>query len=159
MVETALQEFGQLDIVIHNAGMIRSAPFAELSLDDFHAVMAVHVGGALHVGRPAWGHMLERGYGRMLLTTSGGVFGMAGGVPYSTAKAALIGMARSLKHEADNSRADLKVNVVGPLADTRMGGPSQPVFGDLADPSQVSAVVAYLVSRVRSERRGSPGGR
>jgi NAD(P)-dependent dehydrogenase (short-subunit alcohol dehydrogenase family) len=147
IVETALREFGRIDILVHNAGMIRSVPFADLSLDDFHAVMNVHVGGAVHVGRPAWKHMMERGYGRVVLTTSGGIFGMAGGVPYSTAKAALIGMARSLKHEAEAAAGDIRVNVVGPLADTRMGGPSEPIFRELADSSMVAAVVAYLVSR------------
>jgi NAD(P)-dependent dehydrogenase (short-subunit alcohol dehydrogenase family) len=147
IIQLALREFGRVDILVHNAGMTRSAPFGDLALKDFHDVMAVHVGGALHVGQPAWAHMLERRYGRILLTTSGGIFGMPGGVPYSTAKAALIGMARSLKHEADAASGDLKVNVIAPLADTRMGGPSETIFGKLADPSMVAAVAAYLVSK------------
>jgi NAD(P)-dependent dehydrogenase (short-subunit alcohol dehydrogenase family) len=153
IIATALERFGRLDVLIHNAGFIRSGPFGALSRADFDAVMGVNVGGALNVGQPAWRHMLEAGYGRILFTTSYAITGLAFKVPYATAKAALIGLTRTLAAEAAaeamaRPSLDLVVNAVSPLAETRLGGPSmQSVFGtQVLDPAMVAAAAVYLSS-------------
>jgi NAD(P)-dependent dehydrogenase (short-subunit alcohol dehydrogenase family) len=91
-VRSALNAFGQLDIVINNAGILRDRSFANLSDEDIDAVLKVHLYGAFNVARPAWRHMRERGYGRILNTTSSsGVLGTFGQANYGAAKMGVVG--------------------------------------------------------------------
>jgi NAD(P)-dependent dehydrogenase (short-subunit alcohol dehydrogenase family) len=144
IIEAALSSFGKIDILIHNAGVVRTAPFADASIDDVHAVLNTHLLGAWHVGQPAWRHMASRGYGRFILTSSNTVFGREEATAYGATKAAIIGLAKGLRQEA--APLGIRVNVVCPLAATRLGGTAEDVFGDLADPELVAAVVVYLAS-------------
>src|SRR5207244_2283475 len=76
IVQTALDEFGTVDIVVNNAGFARNAPFSEMTIADFDAVLDVHLRGAFFVTQPAWHVMARKGYGRVVMTSSGsGVFG------------------------------------------------------------------------------------
>jgi NAD(P)-dependent dehydrogenase (short-subunit alcohol dehydrogenase family) len=144
LIETAISACGKIDILIHNAGVVRTAPFADASIDDVHAVLNTHLLAAWHVGQPAWRHMASRGYGRLILTSSNTVFGRDEATAYGATKAAIIGLAKGLRLEADP--LGIRVNVVCPLAASRLGGTAQEVFGDLADPELVAAVVVYLAS-------------
>ncbi|MDJ0954705.1 MAG: SDR family NAD(P)-dependent oxidoreductase [Acidimicrobiia bacterium] len=145
IVNKALERFGRLDIVINNAGILRDKSFANLTPDLLHPVLDVHLGGAFYVSRPAFAHMKEQGYGRILFTTSGsGMMGNYGQANYAAAKMGMIGLMNVLKVEG--AKYNIKVNAIAPIALTRM---TEGLFGGLVDmfpPEQVSPAVAYLVS-------------
>lgn len=149
LVDAAVSEFGRIDIVINNAGNIRWAALPEADADNLDSHLAVHVKGSFNTTRAAWPHMLEQDYGRIVLTTSTGMFGLPGNLGYATAKAALIGMARSIT--VSSARHNIKINLIAPNAWTRMGG--QPSDGQDAvsrpaparmEPELVAPMVAYL---------------
>jgi NAD(P)-dependent dehydrogenase (short-subunit alcohol dehydrogenase family) len=96
LVEEAVRSFGRVDVVINNAGIMRWAGFPEVDEDDLAQHLAVHTVGSFHVTRAAWPHMVEHRYGRIVMTTSSGVFGLKNNTAYATAKAAVIGLTRSL---------------------------------------------------------------
>lgn len=145
VVETAVQSFGRLDGVIHNAGILRDRSFAKLSDDDIADVMAVHLTGAFNVLRPAWPIMKEQRFGRIVVTTSAsGLFGTFGQANYAAAKMGLIGLMHVLAVEGAPS--GITANALAPTARTRM---TEDLLGDLVDrfdPEHVAAVAAYLVS-------------
>jgi NAD(P)-dependent dehydrogenase (short-subunit alcohol dehydrogenase family) len=107
-------------------------------------VLDVHLKGAFYVTRPAWVHMREQGYGRVVNTSSGsGILGNFGQTNYGAAKMGLVGLTRVLA--AEGAKYNIKVNAIAPLAKTRM---TEEVMGDLVerlDPELVSPVVAWLV--------------
>ena len=89
-----MDHFGRIDVLVHNAGNVRRAPLAEMSYDDFDAVLDVHLRGAFHVVRPAFPLMCDAGYGRIVLTSSiGGLYGNHDVANYAAAKAGIIGLA------------------------------------------------------------------
>ena len=97
-IQAALDTFGSVDIVIHNAGIVRRGLLAELSYEDFETVLDVHLRGAFHVVRPAFPHMCAAGYGRIVLTGSiNGLYGNANVVNYSVAKAGMLGLSKDRK--------------------------------------------------------------
>lgn len=175
MVAQALEEFGQLDIVINNAGIIRNRTFLNIGEYEFEPVLDVHVKGAFFVTRPAYEHMKARGYGRIVNTSSGsGLFGSFGQSAYAAAKAAIMGFTKTLALEGQ--RYGIKVNAIAPGALTRMtgdvlgdGSPTADLFGlagqDLVDrmgPHQVAPAVAYLAHRsceLNGEILSAAGGR
>ncbi|MDA4106230.1 SDR family NAD(P)-dependent oxidoreductase [Mycolicibacterium holsaticum] len=119
IVDTALDRYGRIDILIHNAGNVRRAPLREMSYDDFDAVLDVHLRGAFHVVRPAFPTMCDAGYGRIVLTSSiGGLYGNHQVANYAAAKAGVIGLSNVAAMEG---AADGVVsNVIVPAAVTRM---------------------------------------
>jgi len=145
LVQRAIEEFGCVDAVIHNAGILRDRTFAKLSDEDVTAVLEVHLLGAFNVLRPAWKHMVERRYGRIVLTTSAsGLLGTFGQSNYAAAKAGLIGLMNVLSLEGP--RYGICVNAVAPTAATRM---TEGLLGELADrfdPRHVAAVATFLAS-------------
>jgi len=119
ILETALDHYGRLDILIHNAGNVRYASLKEITEEDFRAVLDVHLLGAFHVVRPAFPVMCKRGYGRIVLTSSiGGLYGNHRVVNYAVSKAGMIGLCNvvALEGAAEN----VKCNVIVPAAVTRM---------------------------------------
>jgi NAD(P)-dependent dehydrogenase (short-subunit alcohol dehydrogenase family) len=138
LVGAAVERWGRVDIVINNAGIIRWAGFPDADADNLAAHLAVHVAGSFNVARAAWPHMTGQGYGRIVMTTSSGLFGLANNTSYATAKAGVIGLTRSL---ALAGRAHgIKVNAIAPAASTRMagdGGPEMP-------PEQVAPMAGFL---------------
>jgi NAD(P)-dependent dehydrogenase (short-subunit alcohol dehydrogenase family) len=119
IVDTALERYGRIDILIHNAGNVRRAPLKEMSYDDFEAVVDVHLRGAFHVVRPAFPVMCAAGYGRIVLTSSiGGLYGNHSVANYAVAKAGVIGLSNvaAMEGAADG----VKSNVIVPAAVTRM---------------------------------------
>src|SRR5277367_7141679 len=119
IVRTALEHYGRLDILVHNAGNVRRGSLKAMSYDDFDAVLDVHLRGAFNVVRPAFPVMCQAGYGRIVLTSSiGGLYGNHGVANYAAAKAGLIGLSNvvALEGAADG----VLCNVIVPSAVTRM---------------------------------------
>ena len=100
----------------------------------------MHVGGSFNTARAAWPHMVERGYGRIVMTTSSGVFGLPNNLAYATAKGGVIGMTRSLT--AAGAAHGIKVNVIAPGAFTRMAGRGEET--PEMSPDLVAPMVAFL---------------
>jgi NAD(P)-dependent dehydrogenase (short-subunit alcohol dehydrogenase family) len=146
LVDAAVDEFGHLDIVINNAGIIRWAGMPEVDADNLAKHHSVHVGGSFNTTRAAWPLMVARGYGRIVMTTSSGIFGLLENLSYSTAKAGVIGLARSLMTEG--AAHGIKVNVIAPAAMTRMAGRSADETDELdrADASTSAAMAPDLVA-------------
>ena len=144
IVAHAIDEFGRLDIVVANAGILRDKAFHNMTSEMFDHVMDVHLRGSFHVLQPAFVHMRERGYGRVVTTSSSaGLYGNFGQVNYSTAKMGLVGMARTIATEG--ARFNIKANAVAPNAFTRMT--ENLITGSAAErlkPDLVSPVVAWL---------------
>jgi NAD(P)-dependent dehydrogenase (short-subunit alcohol dehydrogenase family) len=119
IIQSALDHFGRIDILIHNAGNVRYGSLEEISEEDFLAVVNVHLLGAFHVVRPAFPLMCKAGYGRIVLTSSiGGLYGTNNVVNYGVSKAGIIGLNNIVAIEgADRG---VKSNIILPGAVTRM---------------------------------------
>jgi NAD(P)-dependent dehydrogenase (short-subunit alcohol dehydrogenase family) len=147
IVETALRAFGQVDLLVHNAGVVNASTFADQPVEEVVSTLAVHLLGAWYVGQPAWRDMEKRGYGRIVLTTSMAQFGHYRQPAYAAAKTGVIGLVKSLAHEAAHKGLDIKVNAIAPLAGTRLARPDAAErWGELIAPENVAAVVGYLLS-------------
>jgi NAD(P)-dependent dehydrogenase (short-subunit alcohol dehydrogenase family) len=142
VIERALLEFGRIDILVNNAGIVRWAGMPEVDADNLESHLAVHVGGSFHTVRAAWPHMAEQGYGRIVMTTSSGVFGLPMNTSYATAKGAVIGLTRSLA--TAGAKKGIKVNALAPAAMTRMAGPAPDDADATMAPELVAPMVAYL---------------
>ena len=148
LVELAVERFGSVDVLVNNAGILRDKTFAKITLEDFEAVLAVHLMGTVYCTHAAWPVMLEQGYGRVVVTTSGsatnGNFGQSN---YAAAKLGVVGLMNVLALEG--VRKGVLINAIAPGAATRMTTDLIP--GEIRDylaPGLVSPVVAYLVQRV-----------
>ncbi len=149
LIDAAVERFGRLDILINNAGIMRWAGFPDADQDNLASHLAVHTVGSFNTTRAAWPHMVEQGYGRIVMTTSTGIFGLPKNLAYATAKAAVIGLTRSLTTSA--VRHGIRINLIAPAAYTRMAG--QPTDADSPGPGEaptpmspelVAPMVAFL---------------
>jgi NAD(P)-dependent dehydrogenase (short-subunit alcohol dehydrogenase family) len=162
LVEAATRSFGRLDILINNAGIIKWAGLPDVDLDNVEKHIAVHVFGSFNTTRAAWPQMVQQGYGRIVMTTSSGVFGLPKNLSYATGKAGVIGLARSL---ATTSEAHgIKVNLIAPAAFTRMAGQDDasddapsPMSPDLVAP--LVAFLAHEACPVNGEMYAAGAGR
>jgi len=143
IVEAALKEYGSVDILIHNAGIVRRGPLKELSYEDFESVLDVHLRGGFHVVRAAFPHMCDARYGRIILTGSiNGLYGNRDVVNYSVAKAGLIGLSNVAAIEGEEY--NIKSNIILPGAVTRMAeGLDTSKFPPM-DPELVAPAVAWM---------------
>ncbi len=143
IVQTAIDTFERVDIVINNAGILRDAAFKNMDAEKLEPVIDVHLKGAFYVTQAAWGHMREQNYGRIVSTSSGaGLFGNFGQTNYGAAKAGLVGFTRVLAVEG--AKNNIKANAIAPVAKTRM---TEELLGAMADklaPEFVTPVVAWL---------------
>jgi NAD(P)-dependent dehydrogenase (short-subunit alcohol dehydrogenase family) len=142
LVDAAVERFGRLDILINNAGIIRWAGFPDADADNLATHLAVHVGGSFNTTRAAWPHMVDQGYGRIVVTTSSGLFGLPDNLSYATAKAAVIGLTRSLT--TAGAAHGIKVNLIAPAAMTRMAGQSGNEEHAQMSQDLVAPMVAFL---------------
>ena len=143
IIATALDRYGRIDILIHNAGNVRRGSLKEMSYSDFDAVLDVHLRGAFNVVRQAFPVMCAAGYGRIVLTSSiGGLYGNRDVANYAAAKAGVIGLANvaALEGAADG----VTCNVIVPAAVTRMAeGIDTSVYPPMG-PELVAPVVGWL---------------
>lgn len=143
IIQAALDHFGRIDILIHNAGIVRRGSLSELSYADFETVLDVHLRGAFHVVRPAFPLMQAAGYGRIVLTGSiNGLYGNANVVNYSVAKAGIIGLSNVAAIEG--AAHGIKSNVILPGAVTRMADGLDTSAYPPMDPELVAPAVGYL---------------
>ncbi len=143
IIQAAIDHFGKLDILIHNAGNVRYGSLKEISYEDFNSVLDVHLRGAFHVVRPAFPIMAKAGYGRIVLTSSvGGLYGNLRVVNYGVAKAGMIGLNNviALEGEAEG----VKSNIIVPGAVTRMAEGLDTSKYPKMDPDMVSPAVGWL---------------
>jgi NAD(P)-dependent dehydrogenase (short-subunit alcohol dehydrogenase family) len=145
IVRAAVENFGKVDIVINNAGILRDKSFAKLEPKDLEAVLDVHLKGAFYVSQPAFRVMKEQNYGRFVFTSSGaGIFGNFGQTNYGAAKMGLVGLSNVLAVEG--AKNNIKSNAIAPVAKTRL---TESLLGPMSaalDPNLVTPLVAYLVS-------------
>jgi len=143
IVQTAIDSFGRVDIIINNAGILRDASFKNMTKEMLEPIIDVHLKGAFYVTRPAWQLMRDQGYGRIINTSSGaGVFGNFGQTNYGAAKMGLVGFTRVLAVEG--AKNNIKANAIAPVAKTRM---TEELLGPVADklaPEFVTPIVTYL---------------
>jgi NAD(P)-dependent dehydrogenase (short-subunit alcohol dehydrogenase family) len=143
LVDAAVQAFGRVDIVVNNAGILRDRAFHNLTPDELDPVLDVHLRGSFFVTIPAWRAMRERGYGRVVFTSSAsGILGNFGQANYGAAKMGVVGMTRVLAIEG--ARHGIRVNAIAPMARTRMTDGLLGDMHDRLDPELVSPVAAWL---------------
>ncbi|MCB1693302.1 MAG: SDR family NAD(P)-dependent oxidoreductase [Pseudomonadales bacterium] len=144
IIGDAVARFGTVDILVNNAGILRDKTFANVTMENFRAVLDVHLMGAVYVTSAAWPIMSAKGWGRVVFTSSGsGIFGNFGQSNYAAAKMGLIGLMNVLKLEG--IRKGIRVNCLAPGASTRMTE-GLPSGMDRGSPSLVSPAVLYLCS-------------
>ena len=161
IVQTAIEAFGRVDVVVNNAGILRDKTFQNTSSDDVDPVLGVHLVGAFNVTRPAWLHFREQRYGRVVVTSSSaGLWGNFGQTAYSAAKMGLVGLIKALAIEGQ--RYNIAANAIAPIARTRMTEAAQNDLFDRLDPELISPVVTYLAhesSTLTGEILSAGGGR
>lgn len=148
IVQTALDAFGRVDVVVNNAGQVRMVPFPEFTDDLIETVIATQLRGVLNVSRPAWRAMAATGGGRFVNVSSGAAFGDApNGSVYGMAKMGVVGLTRAMA--AEGRSAGIRANVIAPYAKTRPGSGFGPLpwsteLGEWMHPSKVAPLVGWL---------------
>ena len=160
IVAKAVDTWGRLDVLVNNAGVLRDRTVPNLTEQDFETVLDVHLHGSFYVSQAAYRVMKPAGFGRIVHTTSGALFGAPGQSNYSAAKGGIVSLSRAIAVEG--TRYGITSNCVAPLAHTRLSGGA---FGELADvlaPENVSPLVVFLASpstTVTGEVFSAGGGR
>jgi NAD(P)-dependent dehydrogenase (short-subunit alcohol dehydrogenase family) len=146
IVDAALKEWGRVDILINNAGILRVGPLQAMALEDMHAMIAVHLMGTLYCTRAVLPLMIAQSYGRIVLTSSGvGLRGLADHCIYGATKSAMLGLMDSIKLDCKDN--GVIINTVAPSAETRMS--KETIRKELArhmSPRVVAPMVAWLCS-------------
>jgi len=166
MVGAALDAFGRIDIIINNAGLFAVTPVPDVTPADLQRQLDVHVHGPLNVCQAAWPHLVQQGYGRIVVTSSTAIYGSIRSVAYSAAKGGAYGLARALA--TAGAEHGITVNAFGPTAFTPLtrasrGVAADPVdarVNDLMTEDRVAPAVIALVheSNTRSGRFYLAGG-
>jgi len=143
IVDAALDRYGRLDVLVHNAGIVRRGSLKEMTTEDFDAVLDVHLGGAFHLVRTAFPAMCDAGYGRVVLTSSiGGLYGNHDVANYAAAKAGIVGLSNVVALEGETH--GVTSNVIVPGALTRMAAGLDTSAYPPMDPELVAPAVGWL---------------
>jgi NAD(P)-dependent dehydrogenase (short-subunit alcohol dehydrogenase family) len=147
MVDKATAEWGSVDLLCANAGILRDKSFAKMELSDFAKVLDVHLNGTFYCCKAVWDGMRERNYGRIVLTTSSsGLYGNFGQANYGAAKMGIVGLMNVLA--AEGRKTDIRVNTISPTAATRMTEELLPAQAlSLMKPEAITPAVLYLLSQ------------
>lgn len=165
LTQTAVSNFGSLEILVNNAGFLRPGYFEDLTVKQIDDILDVHLRGSFYCTQPAWRVMKEKGYGRIIMTSSSsGMFGHQGQANYCAAKAGIHGLTKALCYEG--KRYGIKVNMVLPMADSTISDANpipdmkenyfrflpEPEYkklraGSRRDPDTIAAIGSYLASR------------
>jgi len=152
MVDQARKAWGRVDILVNNAGILRDKSFSKMSLEDFRAVMDVHLWGSVVCTKAVWEGMKDAGYGRIVMTSSSsGIYGNFGQSNYGAAKMGLVGLMNVLHLEGRKN--NIKVNTLSPTAHTRMTeGLIPEQAAKLMTPESVTAGLIVLCADNAPER-------
>jgi NAD(P)-dependent dehydrogenase (short-subunit alcohol dehydrogenase family) len=146
MVDRAVAEWGSVDLLCANAGILRDKSFAKMEIADFAKVLDVHLTGTFYCCKAVWDGMRARNYGRIVLTSSAsGLYGNFGQANYGAAKTGMVGLMNVLAEEG--RKADIRVNMIAPTAATRMTEELLPPQAlALMKPEAITPAVQYLLS-------------
>lgn len=151
IVESALSNYGRIDILVSNAGIIKNIPFSEMTEKEFDKVMRVNAYGAFFVTKAVWPHLVKQKYGRIVLVSSSSAFVSQPLIShYAASKGAVLGMGKTLASEGEEH--NITVNMLVPGAFTGMSGSmedeeARKQMETMMDPSLVSPVVAWLAHK------------
>jgi NAD(P)-dependent dehydrogenase (short-subunit alcohol dehydrogenase family) len=145
IIDTAIKQYGRLDILIHSAGINRAVPLRDMTWEQFSATLGVHLHGAFHLVHAAMPIMCDAGYGRMVMTSSiAGLYSQRNLAAYAAAKAGLIGLSHTIAHEG--APYGVTCNAIIPSAITRLSeGRDTSSFPDTMTPETVAPTIAWLV--------------
>ncbi|NKB99227.1 MAG: SDR family NAD(P)-dependent oxidoreductase [Pseudomonadales bacterium] len=158
IVATAVDAFGTVDILVNNAGILRDKSFKKMSLDEWDAVINVHLNGSAYVTWHAWPIMYEKNYGRIVFTSSvSGILGSFGQANYGAAKMGMVGLMNNLSREGASH--NVRTNCLSPGAATRMtaGVPGSTIDLDNPDDDNLPGLVSPAVLLMAGE--DAPNGR
>lgn len=146
MVKQAMDEWGRVDILINNAGILRDKSFLKMTMEEFRLVVDVHLIGSANCTKAVWEIMRDQGFGRIVFTTSAsGLYGNFGQANYSAAKMAMVGLMNTLHLEG--AKYNIRVNCLAPVAGTAMtAGLIPDVMFKLLAPESVSPGIVFLSS-------------
>lgn len=161
LVDGAVAQYGHVDAIIHNAGILRPTLFEDLTHEQLTSVIGVHMLGAFNIARPAWRLMKAQRYGRIVLTSSSAIFGNEAGANYAAAKSGMLGLSAALHREGLDF--GIRVNCVLPYAtsqinkdnpipgrDSERNRRALAAMGERLAPQSVAPLVTYLASHACS---------
>ena len=146
LVQQTMDQWGRIDVLIANAGILRDKSFSKMEIADFELVLNVHLMGTVKPAKAVWEIMKAQNYGRIVVTTSSsGLYGNFGQSNYGAAKLGIIGFMNTIKLEGQKN--NVHINALSPVAATRLTETLMPpAMLEKLKPDYVTPGVIYLAS-------------